>query len=401
MASPRALEGLRVLDLSRVVAGPYATMLLADYGAEVIKIEHPRRGDGTRIWGPPWQGELSAYFIAVNRNKYSVAVDLSHPEGRRIVRELARQSDVLVENFRVGTMARWGLDYDSLRELNPRLIYCSVTGYGQTGPYRERGGYDFIIQAQGGIMSITGPPEGPPYKIGVAMIDVLTGLQAFGAILAALHYRERTGQGQYIDIAMLDVHIASLINVVQNYLVSGQPPRRLGNAHPNIVPYELFETADGYLALGAGTDEHFRRVCQVIGRPDLWEDPRFRTNPGRVQHREELIPQLQQAFRQHPTAYWMQRLVEAGVPASPVNDIPTVLQDPQVQARGLLHTVRHPTEGDITLVGPVARMTASPPQVYAPPPRLGEHTRQVLQERLGYTEAQLETLREAGVIAWP
>ncbi len=393
-----ALQGIRVLDLSRVLAGPFCTMLLGDYGAEIIKIEAPGRGDDTRHWGPPWAGGESAYFLAVNRNKRSLTLNLKHEEGRRILRELVARSDVLIENFKVGTTRRLGLDYESLRPLNPGLIYCSITGYGQTGPYRDRPGYDFVIQAEGGIMSITGPAEGEPHKVGVAIVDITAGLFAATAILAALHHRERTGEGQYIDVALLDAQVAWLANVAQNYLVSGETPRRYGNAHPNIVPYEVFPTADGYIAVGIGNDRQYRRFCQVAGRMDLWEDERFQTNPGRVEHREELIPRLQALFRTRSTAAWLERLHEAKIPAGPINDVAQVLNDPHVLARGMVQTVNHPTAGTIRLVGPVAKLSATPATIRRPPPLLGQHTEEILTGLLGYDEEAVARLRAEGVI---
>ncbi len=393
-----ALAGIRVLDLSRVLAGPFCTMLLADYGAEVIKVEAPGRGDDTRHWGPPWAGGESAYFLAVNRNKRSLTLNLKHEEGRRILRELVARSDVLIENFKVGTTRRLGLDYESLRPLNPGLIYCSITGYGQTGPYRDRPGYDFVIQAEGGIMSITGPAEGEPHKVGVAIVDITAGLFAATAILAALHHRERTGEGQYIDVALLDAQVAWLANVAQNYLVSGETPRRYGNAHPNIVPYEVFPTADGYIAVGIGNDRQYRRFCQVAGRMDLWEDERFQTNPGRVEHREELVPRLQALFRTRPTAAWLELLHEAKIPAGPINDVAQVLNDPHVLARGMVQTVDHPTAGTIRLVGPVAKLSATPAAIRRPPPLLGQHTEEILTGLLGYDEEAITHLRAEGVI---
>ncbi len=395
---PQALSDIRVLDLSRILAGPYATMLLADLGAEVIKVEQPDVGDGTRHWGPPWVGPFSAYFLSVNRNKRSITVDLKTDEGREIIRSLVAKSDVLVENFKVGTMKRLGLDYETLSELNPDLIYCSITGYGQDGPYRDRPGYDFMIQAHGGIMSITGPEGGPPYKVGVAIVDVTAGLFAVNAILAALHYRERTGQGQYIDIALLDAQVAWLVNVAQNYFATGLPPKRYGNAHPNIVPYETFETADGFLALAVGADNQFQRLCHVIQRPDLWEDERYRTNAGRVTHRDELIPELQRVFKTRTTEAWMQALVEANIPASPINDIPTVFSDPQVLHRRMAQTIHHPEAGDLTLLGPVPKLSLTPAEIRTPPPLLGEDTETILKDLLGFDDKTLADLRTKKII---
>ena len=396
--SRMALADIRVLDLSRVLAGPFCTMLLADFGADVIKVEAPGRGDDTRHWGPPWAGGESAYFLSVNRNKRSITLNLKHERGRQILLDLVARSDVFIENFKVGTAKRLGLDYETLREINPRLIYCSITGYGQTGPYRDRPGYDFVIQAEGGIMSITGPADGEPHKVGVAIVDITAGLFAATAILAALHHRERTGEGQYIDIALLDAQVGWLANVAQNYLVSGEVPKRYGNAHPNIVPYEVFPTADGYIAVGIGNDRQYRRFCELTGRMDLWEDGRFQTNPGRVEHRDELIPRLRELFRTRTTAEWLALLREAKISAAPINNVAQVLNDPHVLARGMVQTVRHPTAGELKLVGPVPKLSATPAAIRRPPPLLGEHTVEVLTELLGYDEETLSRLREEGVV---
>jgi len=397
-SSPQALAGIRILDLSRVLAGPYCSMLLADYGADVIKVEQPGRGDDTRQWGPPWLGGESAYYLSLNRNKRSLTVNLKTEAGRDIVRALAVHSDILIENLLPGVMAGWGLDYQTLAAGHPGLIYCSITGYGQTGPYRDRPGYDFIIQAQGGLMSITGPADGPPHKVGVAIVDITAGLFAANAVLAALHHRQQTGLGQYIDIALLDAQIAWLLNVAHNYFASGVPPARHANAHPNIVPYESFSTADGHLALAIGADDQYRRLCLLLDRPDLWQDERYQTNAGRVAHRQALIPQLQALFRARPTAEWMDLLVEAGIPAAPINDIPTILADPQIAARDMIRLVEHPTAGEINLLGPVARLSRTPPGIHAAPPLLGQHTAAILTDLLNYTPAQIADLRQSGVI---
>ena len=393
-----ALQGLRVLDLSRVLAGPYCTMILGDYGADVIKVEAPGRGDDTRGWGPPWAGEESAYFLAINRNKRSLSVNLKHPEGLSIVQKLAQKSDVLIENFKVGTAARFNLDYQTLRPINPGLIYCSITGYGQTGPHKHKPGYDFIIQAEGGLMSISGPPKGPPSKVGVAIVDITTGLFAANAILAALHQRNRSGQGDYIDIALLDSQIAWLANVGQNYLVTEEPPTRYGNAHPNIVPYEVFPTSDGYIALGIGNDTQFKRFCDAISRASLSEEERYRTNAGRVRHRETLVPILQQEFLTHTTEHWLTLCERIGIPAAPINSIPKAFNHAQVQAREMIQTVEHPTIGPLKIVGPVAKHANFSPSIQRPPPSLGQHTDEVLQEELGYEKNQIEKMRGAGTI---
>ncbi len=394
-----ALSDITVIDVSRVLAGPYCTMMLGDFGAEIIKIEQPGRGDETRHWGPPFtETGQSAYFLCANRNKRSMTLNLKHPRGQEILRELVRQGDVLVENFKAGTMERLGLGYESLREINPGLIYCAITGYGQDGPYRDRPGYDTAIQAQGGVMSITGPADGEPYKVGVAIVDVTTGMNAAIAILAALHHRERTGQGQFIDVALFDSHLGWLINVASSYLVSGEPPRRYGNAHATIVPYQTFATEDGYLMLAVGNDGQFAAFCRVIDRPELAQDPRFATNPARVQNREALVSLLAQIFRQRPTQAWLDALVAAKVPCSPVNDIPAALADPQAQARRMVQEVVDSQGSVVPQVGPVAKMSETPPTIRTAPPYLGEHTGQILRERLGFDDDLIAQLRAEGVI---
>ncbi len=393
-----ALADIRVLDLSRVLAGPYCTMVLADYGADVIKVEAPGSGDGTRQWGPPWVGVESAYFLSANRNKRSLTVNLKNPDGREIVHRLARVSDVVIENFKVGGAAKLGVDYGTLSDMNPRLVYCSITGYGQTGPYCDRAGYDFIIQAQGGIMSVTGEPDGEPHKVGVAIADITTGLFAATAILAALHERERSGQGQYIDVALLDAQVAWLANVAQNYLTTGDTPRRYGNAHPSIVPYETFPSADGHVAVAIGTDEQYRHFCVTVGRPDLCADGRFSTNAARVAHRDLLIPLLRDLFRMRTTAAWIDLLLSIGVPVGPINDVATALEDAQVQARDMVQVVDHPTGGPVKILGPVAKLSRTPAAVRRAPPPLGHDTDEVLTTMLGAGEADIAAWRAAGVI---
>jgi formyl-CoA transferase len=397
-ASNALLADIRILDLSRILAGPYCTMVLADYGADVIKVEEPGVGDGTRGWGPPWLGDQSAYFLAANRNKRSITVDLKTPAGRQIIHALAANADVVIENFKVGGAAKLGIDYATLAAINPRLVYCSITGYGQTGPYKERAGYDFIIQAQGGVMSITGPAEGEPYKVGVAIADITTGLFAASAILAALHERQQSGKGQAIDVALLDAQIAWLANVAQNYLATGEPPARYGNAHPSIVPYETFATADGHIAVGIGADAQYRKFCIAAGQPELADDPRFATNHARVEHRSTLIPLLQAIFRTRPSTAWLDVLTALGVPAGPINDIATALADPQVQARAMVQEIDHATAGRIKLLGPVAKFGRTPATLRLAPPLLGHDTDAVLHDLLGYDQEHIAALRQHGVI---
>ncbi len=396
------LSGLRVLDFSRVLAGPFCTMLLADLGADVIKVEHLARGDDTRAWGPPWLGEgddaQSAYFLSVNRNKRSLTLDIKTPGGQDLARRLAAKSHVVVENFKAGQMASFGLGYDDLRAINPALVYCSITGFGQTGPYRDRPGYDYVIQAMSGLMSITGPEDGPPYKVGVAISDVFAGLFAATSILAAVRHSERTGQGQSIDVALLDAQIAALVNVASNFLVSGQTPPRFGNQHPNIVPYQTFSASDGEFVVAVGNDGQFARLCAVIGRPDLRDDPRCATNPARVEHRAWLIPLLQAVFARRPAAEWVDRLLAAGIPAGPINTIPAALGDPHVAARGLVHEIDLQAGEVLRLIGPPVRMAPDAAEVRTPPPRLGEHTDEVLRDVLGLDADAIAAYRAAGCI---
>ncbi|HEY6005291.1 MAG TPA: CaiB/BaiF CoA-transferase family protein [Anaeromyxobacter sp.] len=399
-----ALSHVRVLDLSRVLAGPWASQLFADLGAEVVKIERPGAGDESRGWGPPWlatpggaETRESAYFACANRGKKSVAVDLSKPEGQAIVRRLAERSDVLLENFKVGALARLGLGWEDLAALNPRLVYCSITGFGQEGPYRNRPGYDFVVQAMGGLMSVTGEPEGEPMKAGVAMTDILTGMYAATAVLAALAHRERSGKGQHVDLALLDVQVATLANLAESYLVTGRPPARLGNAHASIVPYQAFATRDGHVVVAVGNDAQFARLCEVAGRPELAADPRFATNAARVESRAALVPILGALLAARPTREWVDALEEAGVPCGPINDLAQVFEDPQVRARGLRVEVAHPLAGAVPLVASPMRLSETPVR-HGTPPLLGEHTREVLADVLGMTEAEIEALRRGGVI---
>ena len=396
---------MRVLDLSRVLAGPWASQVLADLGAEVIKVERPGGGDDTRGWGPPWlrdpsgaETSESAYFLSANRGKKSITVDLTRPEGQDLVRRLAACSDVVLENYKVGALDRYGLGYADLSALNPRLVYCSITGFGQTGPYRQRAGYDFLIQGMGGLMSLTGEPDGEPMKVGVAVLDIVTGMYAATAVLAALAHRERSGRGQHVDLALLDVQVATLANQAQSYLVTGSNPRRLGNAHPSIVPYQAFATADGHIILAVGNDGQFARFCQVAGRPDLAADERFRANAGRVLHRAALVPELERVLAMRPSSDWIASLEAAGVPCGPINDLGQVFEDPQVRARGMRLEVPHPLAGTASLVASPIRLSGMPVAPGTAPPTLGQHTHEVLAEVLGLDEATRASLREVGVI---
>ena len=404
-----ALSHLRVLDLSRVLAGPWAGQLLGDLGAEVIKIERPKSGDDTRSWGPPYlQGadgnaDLSAYFLTANRNKQSLAVDIAHPEGQELIRKLVAESDVILENFKAGGLKRYGLDYESLKRINPKLIYCSITGFGQDGPYANRPGYDFLIQAMGGLMSITGQPDGEPgagpMKVGVALTDIMTGLYATIGVLAALSHRDRTGEGQYVEAALLDVQVACLANQAMNYLATGQAPGRMGNAHPNIVPYQDFPTADGNMVLTVGNDEQFARLCDVLGHAEWASDERFATNRARVANRKELIPRLRQATVMRPTQEWVQVLERSGVPCGPVNTLDQVFEDPQVLARGMKQSVQHPSLGDVPTVGNPIRLKLTPVSYRTAPPLLGEQSKQVLEKIAGLSNVEIEGLRKRGVIS--
>ncbi len=395
------LEGIRILDLSRVLAGPWCTQLLADLGAEVIKVEKPGEGDDTRAWGPPYvqsadgSARESAYFLSANRGKRSLAIDLASFAGARIVAQLAARCDVLVENFKVGGLARYGLDYASLSAAHPRLVYCSITGFGQDGPYAARPGYDFVVQGMSGLMSVTGEPGGEPMKAGVAIVDVFTGLYAANAIQAALRMRERTGQGTHIDIALLDVQVAAMANQALNYLASGSNPARHGNAHPNIVPYQSFRTADLPVTIAVGNDQQFRRLCDVLGTPGLAADVRFTSNELRVRHRGELLPLLQDLLLAQGAAHWLGRLEAAGVPAGPVNTMEQVFSDPQVRHRGLQLELGRPGIGAVPGVRCPIRMVGAEVGSTRAPPALGADTRAVLRELLGLTEQQLEALANA------
>lgn len=403
-----ALSHIRVLDLSRILAGPWAGQILADLGADVIKVERPGPGDDTRGWGPPWikddQGQdtsVAAYYLCANRNKRSITVDITQPEGQDIVRRLAAQSDVVLENFKLGGLKQYGLDYDSLKAVNPRLVYCSITGFGQDGPYAPRAGYDFLIQGLGGLMSITGRPDGEPgagpMKVGVALTDILTGLYATNAVLAALAWREQSGEGQYIDMALLDVQVACLANQAMNYLATGSNPRRMGNAHPSIVPYQDFPTADGHMILAIGNDGQFARFCEVAGRPELAADVRFATNRARVENRAELIPLLNEITATRTTTEWIGQLEARAVPCGPINGLAEVFADPQVQARGLAVKMPHPEAGEVPLVASPIRLSKTPVEYRRAPPLVGEHTDEILAD-LGVDSADIAGLRERGVV---
>ncbi len=373
------LQGIRVLDLSRVLAGPYCTMVLGDLGAEVIKVEPPE-GDETRAWGPPFAEGESAYYLCVNRNKRDIVINLKTDEGKKILRDLALQSDVLVENFRPGTLEKFGLDFATLSQLNPKLIYCSITGFGQTGPMRDKPGYDFMIQALGGLMSITGEPEGEPMKTGVAVVDLFAGQNAVIAILAALQARTLTGRGQQLDIALFDSQLGWLANVASNYLISGKLPKRHGNAHPNIVPYQSFQASDGWFAIAVGNDRQFVRLCEVIGELELANDERFAKNSARVQNREELIGLLKSIFVTRRVREWLSALDEAEIPCGPINTFEQVFSMPQVQEREMLVKMDHPTIGELPLVGSPLKFSDTPVQYRLHPPLMGEHTEEVLRE---------------------
>jgi crotonobetainyl-CoA:carnitine CoA-transferase CaiB-like acyl-CoA transferase len=418
------LAGIKVLDLSRVLAGPWAGQCLADFGAEVVKIERPGSGDDTRAWGPPWFGANtatsdaaapgsatpgeSAYFLSANRGKKSVAIDITQPEGAALVQRLACQADIVLENFKVGGLAKYGLDFASLAALNPRLVVCSITGFGQTGPLAHLPGYDAMIQAQGGIMSLTGVPDGEPgagpQKVGVAVADLMTGMYAVSAVLAALHHREKTGVGQHIDLSLLDTQVTWLANQALNYLVStanGQPsvPQRLGSAHPNIVPYQSFQTSDGYLTLAVGNDRQFASFCSVAGAPETASDPRFSSNAARVANRATLVPICAAWLASRSTATWLMQLAAANVPCGPINDIAQVFAHPQVQARGVQFDLAHASGQRVPQVANPVRFSTTPIAYHRAPPLLGQHTHEVLSTALGLSAHAIAALSAAGVVA--
>ncbi len=395
---PAPLEGIRVLDLSRVLAGPWCTQNLADLGADVIKVERPGVGDDTRTWGPPYlkgpDGQdttEAAYYLSCNRNKRSITIDYATPQGAELVRELAAKSDVLVENFKVGGLKKYGLDYETLREINPRLIYCSVTGFGQTGPFAERPGYDFMVQGLGGLMSITGErddlPGGGPQKAGVAVTDIITGMYAAVGVLAALQERNRSGLGQQLDIALFDCHVAMLSNQNSNFFTTGKAPKRAGNAHQNVVPYQVFATCDGHMIVATGNDSQYRAYCKAIGAPELAEDPRFLDNRGRVTHRDALIALLVDIMKTGKRDDWIAKLEAVGVPCGPINDIAQAFAHPQARARELRREIPHPLGGTAPITASPLRMSGSPVQYRRAPPLLGQHTEEILREVLGRSAA--------------
>ena len=390
-----SLDGITVLDLTRVLSGPYCTMLLGDMGARVIKIEQPGKGDDTRAWGPPFLDCESAYFLSINRNKESVTLDFKHPEGRAILDRLIERSDVLVENFRPGTLAKMGLDYQSLAAKHPRLVYTSISGFGQTGPRRREPGYDAVIQAEGGLMSITGAADGPPYRLGVAIADIVSGMFAAYGVVTALFARERTGRGQMVDVAMLDAVAALLTYQAGNYFASGDIPRRLGNRHPSIVPYETFAASDGEFVLAVGNEDLWRRFCEVAGL-DLGE--RFATNRQRVMHYDEVRPLIAEALARHSRQYWIERLTAAGVPCGSVRDLHEVFGDPQLAAREMIAELEHATIGPLKMLGVPVKLSGTSGAIRTPPPRLGEHTDAVLQHDLGFDADALSRLRAQKVV---
>ena len=405
-----ALDNITVLDLSRILAGPWCSQLLGDLGATVIKIEHPKRGDDTRSWGPPFlvdrggdETHEAAYYLGVNRNKLSVAVDFTVPEGRDIVRALAKEADVFLENYKVGGLAKYGLDYDAVQAVKPDIVYCSVTGFGQDGPYAKTAGYDFMIQGMGGLMSITGErddrPGGGPQKVGVAVADIMTGLYATIGVQAALLHRERTGEGQYVDMALLDTQVAMIANLNMNYLISGKVPGRMGNAHANIVPYEAFACGDGHIIVAVGNDSQFQKFCAIAGRPDIAADPRYRKNADRVRNRDVLVPLLGDIIKTRTMRDWIDACDAAQVPCGPINRLDQVFADPQVVHRGLRIDLPHPLSGTVPQVGNPIRLSRTPLEYRNAPPLLGEHTAEVLSARLGYEADRIASLAQRGIIS--
>jgi len=404
---PNALTGIRVLDLSRVLAGPSCTQLLGDLGAEIIKVERPGEGDETRTWGPPYVKDAegkdtseSGYYLSCNRNRRSVTIDMSKPDGVALIKQLAAKSDVLIENFKVGGLKKFGLSYDQLKGEHPRLVYCSITGYGQTGPYAAWPGYDMMAQGMGGLISMTGEPDRPPVKVPIAVNDIMTGLYAAVAILAALRYRDHAGKGQHIDLGLLDVQVGWLYNQGLNYLTGGLVPQRMGTAHPNTVPYQVFETSDGWMILAANNDEQFKRFCAVAGRTDLLDDPRFATNSERVRNRSHVVPVVQAILKEQPTNYWLRSLEDAKIPCGPINNLDQVFEDPQVLHRGMKIAMSHPLagKGHVDLIGNPIKFSETSVRYQSTPPCLGEHTDEVLEEVLGLGDNVRQSLRAAGII---
>ncbi|KAF9124413.1 hypothetical protein BGW39_008219 [Mortierella sp. 14UC] len=404
--APGPLSGIRVLDLTRVLAGPYCTQLLGDLGAEVIKIENPKGGDDTRAWGPPFaqnispstQQQESAYFLGVNRNKKSVTVNIRSSEGRDLIHDLVKKCDILVENYVPGKLDEMGLGYEQLKALNPGLIYTSITGYGQTGPYRMKPGYDVMIEAEAGLMYITGEENGTPVKVGVAVTDLTTGLYAHGAIMAALLVRHKTGRGQHIDCSLLDSQVVTLANIASSYLISGQEARRMGTSHPSIVPYQVLPSRDSHIMIGAGNDGQFRILCSVLGLEHLPEEGDFKTNKDRVRNRKKLIKILTERLRTRDNAHWLEQLEGKGIPFAPINNIAQTFEHPQVIARDMIQEIEHPTAGRIKMTGPAVKYSETKPSIRIPPPLLGEHTEEVLKDILGYDEDRVRELREKRVV---
>ncbi len=404
----KALDHLRVLDMSRVLAGPFLAQNLADFGADVIKVERPHHGDESRTF-PPYVKDAaghdtddSAYFMSINRGKRSITIDIATPCGQALIKKLAAQSDVLIENYKVGDLKRYGLDYAAIRAVNPRIVYCSITGFGQTGPYRNRPGYDYIFQAMSGLMSLTGGPDelpgGGPAKVGLAICDVITGIYSSFAVMTALAERDKSGAGQHIDMSLLDTTIATISHINMNYLIGGIIPKRMGTGHPSIVPYQMFQAKDGPMVVAVGNDGQFAKLCGLLGYPELPQDPRFLTNPLRVQHRDALIPQLEKAFAQKTAGEWITSLTQLGVPCGPLNNIQQVFDDPHVQSRGMQVQISHPRAGSVPALANPARLLETPPQYERPAPALGEHTREILSSVLGLTEAEIDQLAAEKVI---
>jgi crotonobetainyl-CoA:carnitine CoA-transferase CaiB-like acyl-CoA transferase len=392
-----ALQGITVLDLTRVLAGPFCTMILGDLGADVIKVEAVGSKDDTRAWGPPFAGGESAYYLCANRNKRAITLNLKSAKGQDAFKKLAAGADVVVQNFKTGTLERLGLGYDTLKRINPQIILASITGFGQTGPYKNEPGYDYIIQAMAGLMSITGDERSGPLKVGVAIADVLTGLYAAIGILAALHERSYSGEGQQLDVSLFDAQLSALVNVASSYLTTGAVPRRLGNQHPHIVPYQVFPTRDGEMVVAVGNDAQFRKLAEALGMPELAADERYRTNADRLRHRDGLVAVISAVMKAKPTTHWRARLQAAGIPHGPINDLQAVFADPQVQARNMVVEMAHPTAGSVKLVGSPLKLSRTPVEMKRHPPLYGEHTAQVLA-RLGYSPDELDEMRRNGDI---